>query len=227
RDRGVFRPAPRPLAMTDLAFEVLGDRIEPHAAVPTIMLRLRATEADGLRIHAAILRCQIRIEPKKRHYNRSEEERLLELFGETPQWGDSLRPFLWTHVSTALGSFVGSTEFELPIECTYDFEVAAAKYLHALGDGDIPLVLLFSGTLFAGPGGGFAAERVSWGAEPSYRLPVSTWRSVMDAYFPNSGWLRLHRDTLDRLQRFRVQRALPTWDCAIERLLKEAGVEEP
>ena len=33
-----------------------------------------------------------------------------------------------------------STEVDLPVTCTYDFEVAAAKYLHALDDGEIPLV---------------------------------------------------------------------------------------
>ena len=48
----------------------------------------------------------------------------------------------------------------------------------------------------------------------------------MDLYFPNSGWLRLSRDSLDALQRFKANRALPTWDQAIERLLKEAGEED-
>ena len=34
------------------------------------------------------------------------------------------------------------------------------------------------------------------------------------------------RDTLEALLRFRAERALPTWDLVVERLLKEAG-EEP
>jgi hypothetical protein len=45
----------------------------------------------------------------------------------------------------------------------------------------------------------------------------------MDRFFPNSGWLRLPRETIDNLQRFRTERALPTWEQAIEALLKEAG----
>jgi hypothetical protein len=45
----------------------------------------------------------------------------------------------------------------------------------------------------------------------------------MDLYFPNSGWLRVGRDTLDALQRFKASRALPTWDQALEQLLKQAG----
>jgi hypothetical protein len=177
-------------------------------------------------VRGLALRCQIRIEPRKRTYGRDEEARLYELFGETPQWGDSLRPFLWTHVSAVVGGFDGTTEFDLPVACTYDFEVAAAKYMHGLDDGEIPLLLLFSGTVFPGAPSGFAAERLSWGAEAAYRLPVALWRSMMDLYFPNGGWMRVHCDTLDRLQRYRARKALPTWDQAFELLLKEAGADE-
>ena len=157
-------------------------------------------------MHAAALRCQIRIEPQRRRYSEQEEEKLYELFGETPQWGNSLRPFLWTHVSSMVGRFDGATEFDLPVECTYDFEVAGAKYMHALGDGDIPLLFLFSGTVFTQGASGFSAEPLSWSSESSYRLPVSVWRGTMDAYFPGSGFIRVGRDTLDDLQRFRATR---------------------
>ena len=152
-----------------------------------------------------------------------EEHRLYELFGPTPQWGESLRPFLWTHVGATVPGFTGATEFDLPVPCTYDFEVAAAKYLHALGDGVIPLVLLFSGTVFSRGERGFVAEPVAWHAEASFRLPVATWRAVMDRYFPDSGWVRVDRATLDRLQRYKAERALPTWDEAVDRLLERRG----
>ena len=208
--------------MSSLTFVVVGSRAEPHAAVPTIMLRLRVEEADGFSVHALALRCQIRIEPQRRTYSPTEEARLYEMFGETPQWGDSLRPFLWTHVSTTLGKFAGATEFDLPVECTYDFDVAGAKYLHALADGDIPLLLVFSGTVFTRGESGFSAEPLSWSLEASHRMPVSVWRAMMDLYFPNSGWIRLRRDTLDDLQAFRASEGLPTWDQALERLLKQA-----
>ena len=214
--------------MTSLAFEVLEARAEPHAAAPTIMLRTRVEEADGLSIHALALRCQIRIEPQRRRYSSVEEDRLYELFGETPHWGDSLRPFLWTHVSATIGKFDGATEFELPIECTYDFDVAGAKYLHGLAEGDIPLILLFSGTVYTRGGeSGFSVEPLSWSSEASYKMPVSVWRGMMDLYFPNSGWIRVQRDTLDSLQRFRADRGLPTWDQALEVLMKEAGEVGP
>jgi hypothetical protein len=36
---------------------------------------------------------------------------------------------------------------DLPVGCTYDMEVAASKFLHAIRDGVVPLQFLFSGTL--------------------------------------------------------------------------------
>jgi hypothetical protein len=236
--------------VAELAIEVTGAQVEPNAAVPTILFTTRLQETSGATIHAIALRAQIRIEPQRRRYSAVEEERLLELFGETPQWGESLRPFLWSHVETMVAGFTDETTVSLPMACSYDFEVAGAKYLHALetdadqgetgrsvsgpGEsrsdggggpraGEVPLLFLFSGTVFTKGDSGFAAELIPWHLESRFRLPVRTWRATMDRYFPNAGWLRLSRDTIDRLQRFRAERALPTWEQAIEALLKEAG----
>ena len=143
------------------------------------------------------------------------------MFGETAQWGDSLRPFLWTHTATMVTAFESSTEFDLPVVCSYDFDVAADKYLHSLDDGMVPLALCFSGTAFSVDHGRFRAEpklQTSPASEPR-----AVWRETMDLYFPNSGWIRLDRATLDALTRFKAHRALPTWELAIEQLLKEAG----
>ena len=205
-------------------FEVLDARPEPHAAVPTIMLRLRITETDG-RHGARASRCGARSASSRSAATTTAEEeaRLYELFGETPRWGDSLRPFLWTHVATTVTAFTGSTEVDLPIECTLRLRGRGGKYLHALDDGEIPLLLLFTGTVFTKGQSGFAVEPVAWDSEAPFRLPVAVWRDTMDLYFPNSGWLRVSRDTLDALQRFKADRALPTWDQAFEHLLKQAG----
>jgi len=205
--------------MSDLDFEVLGVAPDPYAAAPTLLFKLKVDESTGQRVHSLSLRCQIRIEPQRRLYSPAEEERLLALFGESPRWGDTLKPFLWTHAMTMVAGFTDSTEVELPVPCTYDFEVAASKYLHALEDGDVALVLLFNGTVFSASG----VEPVPWHKECHFRMPAVVWRQLMDLYFPHSGWVRLRRETLDDLERFKATRALATWEQAIEALLKEAG----
>jgi hypothetical protein len=212
--------------VTDLSFAVLGARAEPYAVVPTLVLRLRISEGTGERIHAIALRCQIQIEPRRRPYSEPEEERLLELFGEPERWGQTLKTILWTHVSAMVPGFEGSTEIDLPVTCTYDFEVTAAKYFHGLDEGEIPLLLLFSGTAFTRGQTGFSVEPVPWAKEAAFRLPVSVWRDVMDRYFPDSAWIRLRRDTFDALHHFRGRRALPTWDDAVETLLNETLLGE-
>ena len=209
--------------MSQLSFRVLGARAEPYAAVPTLMLRLRIAEESGEPVHALLLRSQIQIEPRRRRYSPGESERLFELFGEPKRFGDTLKALLWTHVSFTVPGFSGATEVDLPLVCTYDFEVAAAKYFEALQDGLIPLLLLFSGTLFVQGQTGFSVEQVPWEKEAAFDLPVATWREVMDRYFPGSAWLRLRRDSFDALYRFKSARALPTWEAAIEELLQEAG----
>ena len=73
-------------------------------------------------------------------------------------------------------------------------------------DGEIPLDLLFSGTVFyTGAGGALQINRISWNAEAAHRLPVRVWRETMDHYFPDSAWLRLDRETFDRLVAFRAR----------------------
>lgn len=210
--------------MTGLTLQVREARVEPHAAVPTITLVLDAAVTQGVEVGALALRCQVRIEPQRRRYGAEEGARLYEQFGAPAQWGDSLRPFLWTHTSTVVPRFVSSTQVELPLVCTYDFDVAGAKYLASLSDGEIPLVLLFSGTVFGhGADGALSVTPIPWNLEATYRMPVSCWRQAMDTYFPNSAWLRLDRTTFEELQAFRASCGLPTWDLAIERLLAMAA----
>jgi hypothetical protein len=212
--------------MANLTFSVRGARVEPFAAVPTLCLQLGIEETTGQAVHTLALRCQIQIEPQKRPYGAAEKARLLELFGEPARWGETLKPLLWTHASAMVPGFSGSTEIELPVTCTYDFEVTSAKYFQGLDDGEIPLLLLFSGTVFAqgGPGSnGLAVERVPWDKEVAFRLPVSLWREVMDRYFPGSVWIRLQRESFDALLRFKGERALPTFEETLAVLLAAAG----
>jgi hypothetical protein len=211
--------------VVDLGFECLEAVAERHAAVPTLRLRLRVRETTGAVVHTAALRCQVRIEPHRRDYAAGESDLLTYLFGDPSRWGETLKPMQLVTVATILPGFTGTTDVDVPVPCSYDLEVAAGKYLHALTGGEVPLLLLFSGTVFVKGGNGFQVEPVPWDREAEYRLPVRVWREVMDHYFPASGWLRLRRDTLDALLRYKAERAIPTWDEALVALVSEvAGV---
>ena len=203
-----------------LRFACTGSRHEPYAAGPSVQLDLRVTADEP--VHTVALRTQIRIEPRRRRYTPSEEERLTDLFGEPARWGDTLNPLQLATVATMVPGFTGSTTVPLAVPLTYDLDVAAAKYLHGLGDGDVPLLLLFSGTVFRGAPDRVQVGLVPWHEEAAYRLPVAVWRAAMDAHFPEAGWVRLRRETLEALRAYRSERVLPTWDDAVERLLKEA-----
>ena len=134
--------------MAELSFTVVDVVPEPYAAAPNLLARIRVEETTGERVHALALRAQIRIEPQRRRYDDTEERALLDLFGDRTRFAETLRPFAWLHASTVAQGFTGSTEIELPLPCTYDFEVSGTTYLHALRDGEIPLLFLFSGTVF-------------------------------------------------------------------------------
>jgi hypothetical protein len=41
----------------------------------------------------------------------------------------------------------------------------------------------------------------------------------MDRYFPGSAWLRLERETFDRLYAYRSRHALPSWEHTLDHLL--------
>jgi hypothetical protein len=47
----------------------------------------------------------------------------------------------------------------------------------------------------------------------------------MEEHDPDSAWLCLRRDTVDRLNRYKAHSGVPGWDEVVTRLL--AGVEEP
>ncbi len=205
--------------MTALAVEVLDVRPQEHAAAPHLLFRLRVTESSGAVVHALALRAQLRIEPQRRPYDEAEQAGLADLFGTAERYPSTLKPFLWCHASAMVQGFRGSTEVDFPVPCTYDFDVAATKYLHALAGGDVPLILLFSGTVFTRGQTGFAAEQLSWSLEASCRMPVATWRALMDHYFPGGGWIRLDRESITALARHRSARGLTSWEQTVADLL--------
>ena len=209
--------------MPELTFTVLDVAPEPYAAAPNLLARLRVEESTGEVVHALALRAQVRIEPQRRRYDDVEEQALLDLFGGRSRFAETLKPFSWLHASTVAQGFTGSTEISLVLPCSYDVEVAGTPYLRALQDGEVPLVFLFSGTVFTRGATGFAVAQVPWDREASYRLPVAVWRALMAEHFPGTEWLRVRRDTVDALGRYKHARGLTTWDDVVSALLAEAS----
>jgi len=210
-------------APPELDFAVEGAHAVRHAAAPMLGLDVRIERRDGGAVRSVSLSAQVRIAAPRRGYTVDEQSRLTELFGHPEQWSRSVRSLLWAHASVQVPPFTGSTAVELVVPCTYDFEVAGARYLQALEGGEAPLELLFSGTIFySEPGGRLQVASIAWDREAEYRMPVEVWRETMDLYFPGSAWLRVSRDAFDRLSAYKAQRALPSWEATLDSLLAEA-----
>jgi hypothetical protein len=208
--------------MPDLTFEIV--RVEePSASIaPALSFKLRIVCAnEHERIHSVMLRCQVRIVVTRRRYDPGAQALLQDIFGQTKRWGETLRDLLWTNTNTVVPTFSGSTETDLFIPCSYDFEVASTKYFHALADGDIPLIFLFSGTIFyVNEQGNLQIEQIPWSKEARFRLPVARWQEAIELYYPNSTWIRLNRDVFDRLYRYKIAHSLPTWEEVFVDLLR-------
>ncbi|MGI8586607.1 MAG: DUF6084 family protein [Chloroflexia bacterium] len=206
--------------MPNLSFEVEGAGSAPFAAAPLLIIKLRVTnEPADEQIQTIALLCQIRIETPRRHYGGGEHEKLLDLFGTPDRWSQTLRSMLWTFSSVVIPPFTGSTVVDLPVHCTYDFNVASAKYFYALEDGEVPLTLLFSGTVFYATDAGLQIAQIPWDREATYRLPVLVWKDMMDHYYPNSAWITLRQDVFDRLYLYKIHAGLPSWEETVEKLL--------
>ena len=186
-----------------------------------LKLRITNLPADEA-IHTLTLRCQVQIEPAKRRYVPQEQEKLLDLFGTPERWSRTVRPLLWMNTTVAVPGFTDNVLVDLQLPCTFDFNVAATKYFHALDAGDIPLCVMFSGTVFyQGEDERLQVAQVPWDREANFRLPVSVWKEMMEMHFPNTAWLCLRRDVFEQLYEYKVRHGIPTWEQAISRALAQ------
>lgn len=211
----------------DWTFTVLDISATAYAAAPELTARLRIDNAAGTQVHAIALRCQVRIEPHRRGYEPADEAGLRALFGDRDRWSQTLRPFQWMQCNATVQGFRGSTDVDLALPCTYDFDVTGARYLHAVGAGTVPLTFLFNGTVFTRGDTGFAVQQVPWDSEARYDLPVHVWRDMLAAYFPHSGWIRLDHDVLAALGDYRSRHGLVSWEETVTRLLSGADLSPP
>ena len=206
--------------MPDLSFQVAGVEAVAASAAPMLAFKLAIANAGGEQIHSILLRAQIQIEVTRRRYNAQEQERLFDLFGPPPEWSRTLRRMLWAQVSLNVPGFNTSTIVDLLVPCSYDLQIAVTRYLHALEQGEVPIRLLFSGTvLYSAERPGLQVAQIPWEKEATHRMPAQVWKAMMDRFYPNAAWLCLSRELIDRLSEYKTRSGLATWDQVIRNLL--------
>ncbi len=209
--------------MPDLKFSVEGVEVESHAVAPTLLFKLKIANATpDVPVQNVQLQCQLRIEPTQRPYDATEHEPLSDLFGTKDRWSNTLHSMLWTHTATQVPGFAAETIASMLVPCSFDFNLAATKYFAGLEDGEAPLTLLFSGTIFyRNREGRLQIEQIAWSKEANFGLPIATWRAMMDHYYPDTAWLQLDRKTFEALYAFKRAKGLPDFEQAIAALLAD------
>ncbi len=205
----------------DVDFEVLGARPVKYAAAPMLSFDLQVTETAGAPVYMIALTVQLMIEPARRRYDDGTRERLVELFGAPERWAVTTRSLVWAKLDVLVPAFTGTITVTVPIACHYDLELAAAKYLHSLPDGEAPLALHFSGMIYyPGDDGGLQMTLIPWSKSIDFRMPVSVWQETIGHYYPGTAWVAVRADTFEALQREKLARGLATLDACVSSLLK-------
>jgi hypothetical protein len=205
-------------------FAVLAVSARRHAAIPALDFDVHVTEPSGRQVYVIALSAQIMIEPARREYDEAARERLVELFGPPERWGTTTNNVVWHRADAVVPAFTGSTTFRIGVPCTFDLEVAGAKYFNAVAGGEVPLAFNFNGTIhYRDDDGRLKVSLVPWSCSAEFRLPVSVWRAAMDDCYPSGRWIAIREDTLGALLADKARRGAPTMDAEVAALLAAAG----
>jgi hypothetical protein len=204
-------------------FTILGVEAIKYAAAPMLEFTGHVSEPEGREVYTIALTAQVMIDPARRAYDDETRTRLVDLFGEPERWAATTHSFQWAELSVMVPAFTGATAFRLPIQCNYDLELAATKYMYSLPGDDVPLTFNFTGTIFyRGEGGKMQIIKVPWECTARYAMPIATWREMIGHYYSGTGWIALSDDTLESLSRRKSARGLHSFDDSVAQLLKEA-----
>ena len=196
------------------------------AAAPTLRFRSGPATSRGRRLFTIALTAVITIEPSKRRYDEPTRERLVELFGE-PSGGRrrrrtsaGRRPTCSSRRSRARPSSSSSSRAPTTSSSPRPSTSTGSPTATA------PLRFHFNGTVFyEADDGRMQIVQVPWDRSPRFGMPVEVWREAIDAAYPYRAWVRSHTDTLERLQRRKAERGLPTFDAVVDELLGRGGAE--
>jgi hypothetical protein len=204
----------------DLSFRILDAAPVPHSATPHVSLSIEAACADpACQIESVLLRCTVRIEASARAHDSAERERLRDLFGGPEVWERSNKSLLWTDTTAFVPGFRDHVAIDVLLPVGHDLEHAASRYVTALAGGEVPIAVHFRGTVFHRTDKGLEVGQIPWDREARFRMPVAELRAALERHFANARVVPLRRDVFDRLDRYRADHGLATWELAVERLL--------
>ena len=156
--------------MSELAFTIVDARVEPYAVIPTLVFRSKSPRARASRFMRS--RCAARSRSSRGNGAIASAKKSARLSFSARRIAGVIpcARCLWTQVSLMVPGFDDKTMIDVPITCTYDFEVVAAKYLAvARRRRSAAACFLFSGTIFARGQLGFSVEQISWEKEAKFR----------------------------------------------------------
>jgi hypothetical protein len=214
-----FAGAPEP------EFEIVSVESVPRAVAPTLQFNGRITAGTKRPVYAVALTALFTVEPAKRKYDEGERERLEELFGAPERWASTTGAFRWAQVEVMVPGFTGTGEFALPVQCSYDLELASGKYFNSLAEGMVPLRIHFNGSVFYEDDGGVQVVLIPWDRSIRFDMPISAWQRMIDGHHPDRGWIPLASDTVERLRSRKASRGSPTFDACVSEMLDEAEDE--
>jgi Family of unknown function (DUF6084) len=196
--------------MPDLSFAIETMDAVLDAQPPFLRAHLRITNScPSERIESISLRYQVQIEAARRRYSNEEKAALDDLFGSPERWASTMRPLLWANAQTSVPAFTAQTLVHLTLSYSFDLNIAAAKYLEAIRDGEIPLLFLFSGTVFySSDNHPLQIAQIPWDREARYRLAAKICKEAMELSGTASAWAIFNRSVNDRVRRFRADAAL-------------------
>lgn len=205
----------------DLTFAVGSVTAERFAAVPTLCFGLDIACPGGAPVRSVMLTVCLRVDVARRRYPPAAHRALTEVFGLPETWGSTMTPLHWTRSTLVVPPFEERTTVALPVPCGTDTELAVTKYLRAVDDGDVPLDLLFSGTVFHERAGRLTTARIPWSQQVRHQLPARLWHELVERYYGTSPWVRLPADVHERLDAYRTRHVLADPGEAVRRLLDE------
>ena len=84
------------------------------SAAPTLRFRLRITAPAGVRVHALVLSCQLRIDPRARTYSEPEAQGLDYVFGAPARWATSTTRPCSSRIGTEISDHQRGTRPPVP-----------------------------------------------------------------------------------------------------------------